>query len=130
MRTVLAFLCVLLLSGCVTTRQYQWGAYEDNLYATYKNPARAEQLAIGLQSLIAQLESSKQKVPPGIYAELGTLYYQSGKLDEARTLYEKERTAWPESKGLMSAMIQAIDRQQQTPKDTQPGAAQQQAEAK
>ena len=28
------------------------------------------------------------------------------------------------------AMIQAIDRQQQTPKDTQPGAAQQQAEAK
>ncbi|MEZ7910943.1 MAG: DUF4810 domain-containing protein [Propionivibrio sp.] len=115
MRTLLTLLCVALLSGCVTTRQYQWGSYENDLYAAYKDPARSERLMEGLQSLISELEASKQKVPPGIYAELGTLYYQSGKLDDARALYEKERSAWPESQGLMAALIQSIERQRNKP---------------
>ena len=66
MRTLLTLLCVALLSGCVTTRQYQWGSYENDLYAAYKDPARSERLMEGLQSLISELEASKQKVPPGI----------------------------------------------------------------
>lgn len=119
MRTLASVLCLFVLTGCVTTRQYQWGSYENDLYAAYKDPARSERLALGLASLIGELESTKQKVPPGIYAELGTLYYQAGKLDDARALYEKERASWPESKGLMAALIQSIDRQ----KDKSDGAA-------
>ena len=115
MRTLASLLCLLILTGCVTTRQYQWGSYENDLYAAYKEPARSERLTLGLQSLIGELEASKQKVPPGIYAELGTLYYQAGKLDDARALYEKESTTWPESKGLMAALIQSIDRQKDKP---------------
>ena len=115
MRTLASLLCMLILTGCVTTRQYQWGSYENDLYAAYKDPARSEDLTLSLQSLISELESTKQKVPPGIYAELGTLYYQAGKLDDARALYEKERATWPESKGLMTALIQSIDRQKEKP---------------
>ena len=72
MRTLASLLCLLILTGCVTTRQYQWGSYENDLYAAYKDPARSERLTLSLQSLISELESTKQKVPPGIYAELGT----------------------------------------------------------
>jgi hypothetical protein len=106
-------LAALLLSGCATTttRQYQWGEYEGLLYASYKDPAKVEELTVGLRELIAQIERNNQKVAPGLYAELGTLYLQAGSADEALSMYRKERDAWPESRGLMSALIQNLERQ-------------------
>jgi len=72
-----------------------------------------EDMRLKLESLIAEMEKSKQKVAPGLYAELGTLYLQAGSPDKAIGLYSQERQAWPESKGLMSAMIQNLERRQQ-----------------
>ena len=72
-----------------------------------------EAMRVGLESLIQSQEHQSQKVAPGLYAELGTLYYQSGDNGRARTLYERERTTWPESKALMDALIANIDRRPQ-----------------
>ena len=58
------------------------------------------------------MEGSGQKVAPGLYAELGTLYLQLGSAEKAIAMYKKERDAWPESKGLMTAMIQNLERRQ------------------
>jgi hypothetical protein len=60
------------------------------------------------------MEKSGQKVAPGLYAELGTLYLQGGSSDKARVMYSRERDTWPESKGLMTAMIQSLERRQQS----------------
>ena len=113
MKPIFAWLlAAALLSGCATTTpQYQWGEYEGLLYATYKSPARAEELTVGLTELIARLEQNNQKVAPGLYAELGTLYLQAGAADKALSMYRKEHDAWPESRGLMSALIQNLERQ-------------------
>ena len=113
MKPIFAWLLAAsLLSGCVaTTRQYQWGEYEGLLYAAYKDPARIEELTIGLKELIAQLEQNNQKVAPGLYAELGTLYLQAGSRDNALSMYRKEHDAWAESRGLMGALIQNLERQ-------------------
>ena len=99
MKPIFAWLLAAsLLSGCVaTTRQYQWGEYEGLLYAAYKDPARIEELTVGLKELIAQLEQNNQKVAPGLYAELGTLYLQAGSRDNALSMYRKDvpaRIVW------------------------------------
>jgi len=60
------------------------------------------------------MEAGRQKVAPGLYAELGTLYLQAGESAKAKSYYTKERDAWPESRGLMTAMIENIDRLDQT----------------
>jgi len=103
----------LALSGCASQSLYQWGGYEQMLYQGYKDPTKLEAMRVGLESHIAGLEQSGKKVAPGLYAELGTLYLQSGKGDKALAFYRQERNAWPESRGLMEAMIKNIERRKQ-----------------
>lgn len=111
---LLLALFALPLSACVTTTSaYQWGGYDSALYSSYKDPTQSEQLRIKLETLITEQEQNKQKVAPGLYAELGTLYLQAGSTDKAVAMYAKERNAWPESKDLMTAMIKNIERRKQ-----------------
>lgn len=103
---------VLVLSGCVAPTLYKWGGYDQGLYASYKDATKTEALRLQLEAHITEMEKTKQKVAPGLYAELGTLYLQSGSTEKARLLYSQERDAWPESKGLMTAMIQNLERRE------------------
>lgn len=111
----MARVCIVIallatLTGCVAPSLYQWGAYESDLYGAYKDPTKMDALRINLEAQTALLESNRQKVAPGLYAELGTLYLQLGSSEKAIEMYKKERDAWPESKGLMTAMIQNLER--------------------
>ena len=108
---------VLALSGCATQGRYQWGGYDEMLYQGYKDPNKMEAMRVSLEKHIATVEQSSQKVAPGLYAELGTLYLQQGDAAKAVGLYSKERDAWPESKGLMSAMIKNAERRTQASKE-------------
>lgn len=115
MRLAMLFLCAMVLSGCATNaRQYKWGDYENQLYSGYKDPSKMEAMMIGLEAQINTLEQNKGKVPPGLYAELGTLYLQAGAQDKAITMYGRERDTWPESKGLMDAMIKNLERRKES----------------
>lgn len=113
MKTFIAVVTVLALSGCAANQQYAWGPYQQGLYNAYKDPSKVEELRVKLESHIAASEAAKQKIPPGLYAELGTMYLQAGDSSQAKKLYAKERDTWPESQGLMTAMIQNIDRREQ-----------------
>ncbi|MEO5971650.1 MAG: DUF4810 domain-containing protein [Bdellovibrionia bacterium] len=113
MHTLLIALFIISLAGCATDPGlYQWGGYENDLYAAYKDTTQVEKLRINLETHTMLMEKNGQKVAPGLYAELGTLYLQSGALTKAIIMYKKERDVWPESKGLMSAMIQNLERRQ------------------
>lgn len=101
----------LSLVGCANQNSlYRWGGYEDNLYATYKDPTKAEAMRLKLESHIQETEKAGLKVAPGLYAELGTMYLQSGAQRRAIDYYSLERKAWPESTQLMTAMIQNLER--------------------
>lgn len=103
--------CGLLLTGCAYRAPiYQWGGYDALLYQSYKNPEKAVDFRIGLEKHIALMEQSKLMVAPGLYAELGTLYMQEGDPKKAVAMYTKERDAWPESKGLMDALIKTTEK--------------------
>jgi hypothetical protein len=115
MRFLLIAMAAATLTGCATNATlYQWGNYDAMLYQSYKNPEKSRDLQTGLETHIANMESSKQKVAPGLYAELGTLYMQAGDTSRAVSMYTKERDAWPESRGLMDALIVNISKTQNT----------------
>jgi len=109
MRVVLIGLLAVMFSGCATDL-YQWGGYENQLYRKYKDPTQAEAVRLELEEHIRQVEQTRQKVAPGLYAELGTFYLEAGDTQSAIQYYEFERDAWPESEGLMNAMIQNLQR--------------------
>ncbi len=113
LRLLLVLPIVVVLGGCATPTLYQWGGYEEALYAGYKDPTKMEALRLKLETHIAEMEKSAQKVAPGLYAELGTLYLQAGSSDKAIAMYSRERDTWPASKGLMTTMIQNLERRQQ-----------------
>lgn len=114
MRITLIVVLIIALTGCAGRGNlYQWGGYEQGLYAAYKDPTQMENLRTQLEAHIAAMERAQQKVAPGLYAELGTLYLQMGAPAKAVGFYAKERDAWPESRGLMTAMIRNLERRQQ-----------------
>lgn len=117
-RTFLIVLFSIFLTGCATdSGLYQWGGYENDLYAAYKDTTQVEKLRINLETHTSLMEKNGQRVAPGLYAELGTLYLQSGAPTKAIVMYKKERDMWPESRGLMSAMIQNLERRQKATQD-------------
>lgn len=109
---VITSFLLLTLVGCVQNK-YNWNGYDKDLYDAYKNPNQIVALQIKVQETIDALEKEKQAVPPGLYAELGTLYLQEGNIEKAKFYYAKERDSWPESKTLMNVLIKNLDSRKQ-----------------
>ena len=97
-KSLILVACLVSLCGCAAPQRYKWAGYDELLYKSYKDPNQIEALREGLESNINALEQSKQRVAPGLYAELGTLYFQQGDSTTAAKYYVKERDTWPESK--------------------------------
>jgi hypothetical protein len=94
-----ALVALVMLTGCAAPTLYSWGHYDAVVYATYAKPG-----AVPPERQIELLEQDYQKarsenkpVPPGFHAHLGYLYYQIGRLDQARQEFETEKANFPES---------------------------------
>jgi hypothetical protein len=106
-----AVIAAACAAGCAYQKDlYHWDSYEDDLYASYKNPERSKQYHETLRRIIQRSEERGWKTPPGIYAEYGYCLYVEGKLDEAIACFEKERSLWPESAVLMNTLIGNVAR--------------------
>jgi len=105
MKLIYATMFALALSGCASKGLYDWGGYSAALYNSYKDPATVTDGVQQLQTHIGKLEQGRQKVPPGLYADLGMLQLQAGDKEHAQANFRKERALWPESAGLMDALI-------------------------
>ena len=110
MKLLAVAIFALLTVGCATKPNlYQWGGYDELLYRSYKSPDRTEAMRVGLETHVAALEKAHAVVPPGIYAEVGTIYLEKGDRITAVSYYKKERDAWAESKTLMDSMIKSLE---------------------
>lgn len=109
MRIPIMTFALLIVTGCATPTMYDWGPYEQALYKSYKDSSALAEFKASLEAQIASAKSSERKLPPGIYAELGTLYLQEGDTANAIEMYKLERDAWFESKGLMDALIASLE---------------------
>lgn len=110
MKRLLALVgCTLALTGCQTQRSlYYWGNYETINYLAYSKPEKAP-LETQREKLTEDLEKAKGSnlaVHPGLHAQLGYVYYQLGRFDEAVREFTAEKTLFPESTTFMDRMIE------------------------
>ncbi len=101
-----------LLSGCASSRGlYYWGSYESQIYKMYNEPGEAppERQVELLEADLERARSKDQPLPPGFQAHLGMLYFQLGKLGQARQSFEAEKAAFPESTVLMNRFIKRLE---------------------
>lgn len=104
-RSFVALLLLMGLTGCTSTSLYDWGNYEENLFTYYHRPDRQDQVVAEHLQFLAKLEQSNQRPAPGLLAEAGTLLLLQGQTREAIEYYQKEHDVWPESRPMMSALI-------------------------
>jgi hypothetical protein len=90
----------LVLVGCAAApTQYAWGSYEDVVYASYlsRNDVPAEQQIESLERDYQAARAANKRLPPGWHAHLGYLYYETGKVQQARQELLTEKAEFPES---------------------------------
>jgi len=97
------------LAGCATQRAqlYWWGDYEDVIYRSYTSPGKypPEMQVETLEKDYQAARAANARMPPGWHAQLGYLYFQLGKTDQARQEFMTEKAEFPESALLMDRLL-------------------------
>jgi hypothetical protein len=98
-----------VLAGCATHKSqlYSWGDYEDVIYRSYAAPGKypPESQVETLEKDYQQARAANERMPPGWHAHLGYLYFQLGKMDQARREFLTEKAQFPESTLLMDRLL-------------------------
>lgn len=112
-RLVLAAVSTAVLAACTTApSRYAWGSYEDLIYATYASPGKLppeKQVEI-MEKEFQESRSANKPLPPGWHAQLGYLYYQLGKADQARQELATEKANFPESTVFMDRLLANLEK--------------------
>lgn len=111
MNIKLAVSCLVLtgcLTGCAHQTLYSWGDYADHIFVHEQNELTDEEYLARLEKDLIYAETVSHKVPPGLYADVGTAYLQLGDAPKALSYYEKERDLWPEGRSFMELLIQGV----------------------
>ncbi len=97
------------MQGCASNKPtlYSWGNYQQLIYQSYANPGKIspEEQVLKLEADSQIAKSKNQALPPGFHAQMGGLYFQTGKLDQARQAFITEKELFPESKQFMDRLI-------------------------
>lgn len=98
-----------LVTGCAGPGTiYEWGGYQPALNG-YTKTGDTAQFETAILVTIAKGEE-KGRVPPGIYAELGFLLFNTNRPAEAVIFFQREKEAFPESAILMDRLILGAER--------------------
>ena len=113
MRRYMLVVALMLLGGCAARPTlYSWGNYEDVIYASYlsKNDFPAEKQIAILEQDYQIARSQNKRMPPGWHAQLGYLYYEVGKTDQAQQELMTEKTEFPESTVFVDRLLHNLDK--------------------
>ena len=111
----LVWLAVLsaLLTGCAAPTLYSYGHYEDLIYVSYAAPGKVspEMQVEKMEQDYQKARAANKRMCPGWHAQLGYLYFQLGKTDEAHQEFLTEKAEFPESAILMDRMLASLKKQ-------------------
>ncbi|MCF6688772.1 DUF4810 domain-containing protein [Raoultella terrigena] len=91
---------VLILAGCAAKspqKIYNWDGYQDSVYHFYTNETSPQEQIATLQKLVERSKANNKPVPPGVHAQLGMLYSNTGNTDLAMAEFNAEENKYPES---------------------------------
>jgi len=106
-----AMAAILLMAGCNQKPPiYRWGVYEPLLYHMYNKPGKADPGAqvARLSEDIERTHAEGKRIPPGVYAHLGYMYYLQGSPGEAQAAFETERKLFPESAVFIDGILKRL----------------------
>ncbi|WP_380181804.1 DUF4810 domain-containing protein [Kalamiella sp. sgz302252] len=97
----------LLLTACAQKKEniYYWGDYQNSLYSYYQNSSAPEKEIETLNKVIEQAKAKNKPVAPGLRAQLGLLYANTGRPDLAFQQFNAEKAAFPESASYMDFLM-------------------------
>jgi hypothetical protein len=82
------------------------------VYTSYSKPDQAppERQAEIMNEDLQRAIAHNKSVPPGFHAHLGFVYYQLGKLDNARLEFQTEKAQFPESAVFMDRLVANLEK--------------------
>lgn len=104
----------IVLCGCTQTSTiYRWGSYEQVLYDMYMRPGKTDTdtQIVKLNEDIERTNAEGKRVPPGVHAHLGFLYYQQGLVEAAYEEFTTEKFLFPESTVFVDGVLERMRRQ-------------------
>ena len=107
---MLVVLALALPACAAKPPMYEWGRYQDSLYAMWIQPGDfdpRDQLAM-LTEDIERAESEQRLVPPGVRAHVAMLFAEAGNAEEARRYLLDEKAAFPEATVFVDGMLARI----------------------
>lgn len=105
-------MAAVLATGCATGNKqlYDWGQYEQTLFAVYHEPEYKEQALDNYMTFIRE-HNGRGTLAPGLYAEAGTFLLEQGDVDGAVAFYKMEYEQWPESRPMLGILIENLEAQ-------------------
>jgi hypothetical protein len=110
---ILAFfasICFLTVGCAPQPKMYYWGNYSRSLYYCKKD--QSEEILLKhkqeLENIIETSKTMSLRIPPGVCAELGYIYFKQNNETLALQYFDMEESIYPESKILMTRYKQAI----------------------
>ncbi len=98
---------VLAISGCANKALYNWGPYEDQVYAHFKNESPEKQIQI-LEKHAQETAAKGRQLPPGYRAHLGLLYSKVGRDEDFLVALAEEKLAFPESQFYIDSLLNRV----------------------
>lgn len=102
------------LAGCASKPPtlYTWGSYEETIYVTHAEPGKLppESQVDMLEKDYQQARAANKRMPPGWHAHLGYLYYQLGKVDQAKQELITEKAEFPESSVFVDRLLANLEK--------------------
>ena len=109
----LVVLCgALVLGGCAQPVKplYLWENFARQQYdALLGTPTAIDEQIRTLQSHADKARANGAELPPGFRAHLGMLQLSAGNAAEARSLWETEKTVFPESSVYMEQLLKRLN---------------------
>lgn len=103
-----ALIAVGVLAGCAPKGPeplYYWGDYQQQIYSYYQKDKDPVQQIDALNLDIEKARSVNKPVAPGLHAQLGLLYAQTGQTDKAFSQFAAEKQLFPESAPYMDFLM-------------------------
>lgn len=97
----------LQISACAPATRFEWGNYENSLYAYSKNPLDNSKYAASLEDAIARGKATN-RLAPGLCAELGYLKLSEGDTAAAISLFNEEISNFPESSAFLKRTLDSL----------------------
>jgi hypothetical protein len=112
MKNWLLLTLIVLITGCSSVSQggYYWGNYSLSYFEMVKDrtPETVSRRITALEEIIDGSSERELRVPPGVHAELGMLFIDSGRNEEGVAQLEAEIAVYPESKPFIDRLLSRL----------------------